>query len=106
MQALASAWSDDDARAVVTECATQDTSFQVRIAAVQALVGASLDYEAAILLSRGLDGVVPFLDPKDPAPDSHVARAAERLGLAEESVRERLSGYESVLGWDPLVGSE
>ena len=41
------------------------------------------------LLSRDLDGVIPFLDPREPISNLAVDRAASKLNLAPDEVRRR-----------------
>lgn len=105
VSALASAWGDKDAKILITERATKDVHQNVRKAAVSALIRRYLQEPTlTFLVSRDLDGIPPFLDPKEAAPGPHIKKAASRLGLSEEEVRAQLSGYKNLLGWDPLVG--
>jgi HEAT repeat protein len=76
-----------------------------------ALKGASrtLDKADRRLLTRDLDGIVPFLDPHDPIRNQALAVVASKLSMTIKEVRER---YEALadqfhldLEWRPVLRS-
>ncbi len=71
---------------------------------MEALARQNFEGRVAVLLSRDLDGINPFLDPHKPVPEAHLRRGAERFGISEQEARDLLAACEPVLGWNPLTG--
>jgi hypothetical protein len=102
---LARGWRDDAAaRQLLEQRAREDEVAEVRQGAFQGLVRMALDRRAAIILSRNLDGIRPFLDPRRPMAAKHLERAAARLGIEVDALVMQLEGHSKELGWDLRKG--
>ena len=72
-----------------------DLEVEIRQAAVGALVTITRDDLDRALLSRDLDGLYPWLDPRDPISEMRTQAAAETLQLTLGEVKQR---YEALAG--------
>jgi hypothetical protein len=92
-------------RAIVTGC--RASSRPVREAA---LVRANLDRDERILLSRDLNGVQPFIDPRREVSLTRVRRAVANTGMAEEAVKQTYETLAAKLGmrlaWPPTLADQ
>ena len=66
----------------------EDSELVVRRAALGALA-LGLEQIDRKLLSRDLDGLRPFLDPRQPIPEAFAQQAASELGLPPDEVEAR-----------------
>jgi hypothetical protein len=64
-----------------------DPNADVRRAVVEELVRMRNNETERILLSRDLDGAVPWMDPKEPITEKRLEDAAARLGITRQEVR-------------------
>jgi HEAT repeat protein len=79
-----------DSRAVKPLIAKLDNDdFNVRSQALRALANSCRDKVDQKLLSRDIDASNPWLDPKKPITEERVAKAASKLKLTVEKVRQR-----------------
>jgi energy-coupling factor transporter ATP-binding protein EcfA2 len=56
------------------------------------------------VFSHDADGVVPFLDPREPVSDEHLAKVAKSAGLSEDRIDEMVEQMNQSLGWDIRKG--
>ncbi len=70
----------------------------VRCAAVGALSNIWKDETEKALLSRDVDGVGPWLDPKDSIDNRRVKIVAEKLKMPEDEVRRRYEKLDEKIG--------
>lgn len=56
------------------------------------------------VFSRDADGIGPYLDPREPVSDEHLAKVAEQAGLSEEQVAQMVDEMNETLGWDIREG--
>jgi HEAT repeats/NACHT domain len=98
LQDLASGWSQDaEVRQLLFNAARNDQATGVRSSALQALAR-DLDPLVRQVLSRDLDAEAPFLDPCSPLSPGHIEKAAARLGLTEQDVRDQIADASRILG--------
>lgn len=57
-----------------------------------------------ILPTRDLDGMRPYLDPRQPIPREHIEDAARKAGIAEGELEATLADLNRHLGWDVTRG--
>ena len=104
LQAMERGWPQEaGVRDLLQTRALQEDDLNVRGAAFISLLGI-LDRSVSIVLSRDLDGVAPFLDPREPVPAKQLEKAAERANISLEEMEMRLGKVSKVLGWDPRKG--
>jgi hypothetical protein len=105
LRELARGWRDDTVvRQLLEQRAREDEATEVRESAFQGLVQVALDRRAAIVLSRGLNGAEPFLDPRSPMAAEHLERAAARLGIGMDALVVQLEEHSKELGWNLRKG--
>jgi len=131
LQAIVSTWPDEETRDAVSQAVVADPSDEVRDIAWQYLsekwldektrnlmrLRAHIDGHAASLLSgtsrsfgrllfsRDLDGLPPYLNPREPIPVRHIGKAAMRIGLVGTRLTTELRKVNERLGWDVQRGS-
>lgn len=84
----------------------EDESEEGRQAALEILLRRWATARGRALLSRDLDGLKPFLDPREPLPQGQIRKAAEYWGCAQDEVQVQLEDLKELLGWDPRFGAQ
>jgi hypothetical protein len=56
------------------------------------------------VFSRDIDGGYPYLDPREPVSDEHLAKVAENANLDDEQLAEMVEQMNATLGWDIRKG--
>jgi hypothetical protein len=56
------------------------------------------------VFSKDVDGVAPYLDPREPVADEHLAKVAENANLDDEQLAEIVEQMNATLGWDIRKG--
>jgi hypothetical protein len=65
---------------------------------------ARLGQRALLAISRDLDAVAPFLDPREAVPFEHLEKAASRLGCTLPELEAEVAEWSKALGWNLLEG--
>ena len=52
------------------------------------------------VFSRDIDGVSPYLDPREAVSDEHLAKVAKNANLDDEQLAEMVEQMNATLGWD------
>ncbi len=128
---LAEKWPDETTRQLLSERAVQDTDIDVRSTALQTLADhwpdtitsellvsqARINGFAAsqvagrhskfgqIVFTKELDGVAPYLDPREAVSSDHIQRAAIATEVLPEEIDNMVGSLSTHLGWDILKGS-
>lgn len=97
LQALAEKWPDETTRELLTERARPD-------GVAASVFGGQHSEFGRIVLTRDLDGVGPYLDPRQPISREHIERAAEKAGIPPEKIDETVRSLSEHLGWDVTHG--
>lgn len=96
-------WPDDTTRAQLAARAAQDPDKSIRGVAASRLGAMHSEFGGA-LYTRDLDGMGPYLDPRSPLSDDHIALAATRTGLSADDLDAHLASLSTFLGWDIRAG--
>jgi len=79
--------------------ALDDVDPSVRTAALSSIAKLSqFDRDDQLLLTRDLDGVDPWLDPRSPIGNDHIELASEKMGISKAQVMTRLLDIQARLG--------
>ena len=57
------------------------------------------------MLTRDLDSIAPYLDPRKPISRDHIERAAERANIPTDKIDQSVRSLSEHLGWDITRGS-
>ncbi|MCH8043750.1 MAG: HEAT repeat domain-containing protein [Planctomycetes bacterium] len=57
-----------------------------------------------LVFSKDMDGIAPYLDPRTPVADEHLAKVAKEAGLSEDRIDEMVEQMSETLGWDIRAG--
>jgi HEAT repeat protein len=104
MGELVRIWPRNPATQDLMRRALLDGNPVVRCAALGGVLQIATDRVARLILSRDLDGLSPFLDPRKPISLRHRQNAASQLAVTTSEVDERLSSYSKALGWNLSKG--
>jgi hypothetical protein len=59
-----------------------------------------------ILSTRDLDGVAPYLDPRQPISRDHIEQAATSTGIRPDDVDAQVASLSAHVGWDVTRGAK
>lgn len=99
LQVLVKIWPDGDTHRLLSKCA-----FLVDFAAYR--LGKEHSCFGEVVFTQNLDGVSPYLDPRQPIPRDHLEKAAEKANVPPEQLDETVQSLSAHLGWDITVGSQ
>lgn len=105
LQALAEKWPDQSTRDLLAQRAVEGPDISERGAACSALAKMHSEF-GRILPSRDLDGIRPYLDPREPIPREHIENAAVEAGIRRDDIDAQLASLSAHLGWDVMGGTK
>lgn len=91
-------WSGDATSALLTERARRD-------GVAAAVAGGQHSRLGAIVFSKALDGQMPYLDPREPVSQLHLAQAAQAARVPTSELAETVASLSEHLGWDITRGA-
>ena len=107
-------WADHDETLAVRqrffeECSRDAADPEARGAAACAWFGTvdstdPLSDAKKRVFSEDADGIVPFLDPREPVSGDHLTKVADRAGLSEDQIDEMVEQMSATLGWNIRKG--
>lgn len=100
---LASTWPDTATDQLLRQRVIDDADGQVRGSAASCL-GRAHSHFGAILFTRDLDGVLPYLDPRDPVTEEHLEEAANRADVDPAALPATIAELNAHLGWEITQG--
>ena len=105
LQALAEKWPDQSTRDLLAQRAVEGPDISERGAACSALAKMHSEF-GRILPSRDLDGIRPYLDPREPIPREHIENAAVEADIRRDDIDAQLASLSAHLGWDVMGGTK
>lgn len=105
LRVLTNRWPDETTRTLLAERAVDASLTEDQRTEHCAALGKMHSDFGRIVLTRDLDGVLPFLDPAQPIHLDHIKQAAGKARVPEDKIDETVRSLSAHMGWDITKGA-